>query len=149
MLSNFEICCRELRGLKVTSFRACVRSFCSVEGPYTERHVRSAGRKQPKRKERFRSRLRCSSTIPLKKNLVRCKCLQLSSQGQGRGSGGQKPGTIAIGPKNNNTGFQSGYAKYMLINKGGYDATILAARPHHSLIQVTPPPTGGEALNAL
>ena len=30
MLPNFGICCRELRGLKVTSFRACVRSFCSV-----------------------------------------------------------------------------------------------------------------------
>ena len=30
VLPNFGICCRELRGLKVTSFRACVRSFCSV-----------------------------------------------------------------------------------------------------------------------
>ena len=27
----------------------------------------------------------------------------------------------------------------MLINKGGYDATIWAARPRHSLVQVTPP----------
>ena len=27
---NFEICCRELGGLKVTTFRACVRSVCSV-----------------------------------------------------------------------------------------------------------------------
>ena len=31
MLPNFWICCRELRRLKVTSFRACVRSVCSVE----------------------------------------------------------------------------------------------------------------------
>ena len=30
LLPNSGICCRELRGLKVTSFRACVRSFCSV-----------------------------------------------------------------------------------------------------------------------
>ena len=30
VLSNFGICCWELAGLKVTSFRACVRSFCSV-----------------------------------------------------------------------------------------------------------------------
>ena len=28
-LPNFGICCRELRVLKVASFRACVRSFCS------------------------------------------------------------------------------------------------------------------------
>ena len=31
MLPNFRICCRELGGLKVTSFCACVRSLCSVE----------------------------------------------------------------------------------------------------------------------
>ena len=30
MLPHFGICCRELGGLKVTIFRACVRSFCSV-----------------------------------------------------------------------------------------------------------------------
>ena len=31
VLPNFGICCcRELAGLKVTSFRACVRSLCSV-----------------------------------------------------------------------------------------------------------------------
>ena len=30
VLPNFEICCRELGGLKVTSCRACVYSFCSV-----------------------------------------------------------------------------------------------------------------------
>ena len=32
VLSNFGICCGELRGLRVTSFGACVRSFCSVHG---------------------------------------------------------------------------------------------------------------------
>ena len=32
VLPNFGICCRELRGLKVASFRACVRSFCSIAG---------------------------------------------------------------------------------------------------------------------
>ena len=31
VLLNFRICCRELRELKVTIFRACVRSFCSVK----------------------------------------------------------------------------------------------------------------------
>ena len=30
VLTKFGICCRELGGLKVASFRACVRSFCSV-----------------------------------------------------------------------------------------------------------------------
>ena len=30
VLPNFGICCRELARLKVTSLRACVRSFCSV-----------------------------------------------------------------------------------------------------------------------
>ena len=30
VLPNFGICCRELGGLKVASFCACVRSFCSV-----------------------------------------------------------------------------------------------------------------------
>ena len=30
VLPNFGICCKELGGIKVTSFRACVRSFCSV-----------------------------------------------------------------------------------------------------------------------
>ena len=30
VLPNFGICCRELGGLKVVSFRPCVRSFCSV-----------------------------------------------------------------------------------------------------------------------
>ena len=30
VLLNFGICCRELGELKVTSFRACVRSFCSI-----------------------------------------------------------------------------------------------------------------------
>ena len=30
VLPTFGICCRELMGLTVTSFRACVRSFCSV-----------------------------------------------------------------------------------------------------------------------
>ena len=30
----------------------------------------------------------------------------------------------------------------MLINKGGYDATIWAAHHRHSLVQVTPPPPG-------
>ena len=33
VLANFGICCRELGGrggLKVMSFRACVRNFCSV-----------------------------------------------------------------------------------------------------------------------
>ena len=30
VLPNFGIGCRELGALKVTSFRACVRSFCSV-----------------------------------------------------------------------------------------------------------------------
>ena len=30
VLPNLGICCGELRGLKVTSFRACVRSFYSV-----------------------------------------------------------------------------------------------------------------------
>ena len=29
-LPNFRICCSELRGLQVASFRACVHSFCSV-----------------------------------------------------------------------------------------------------------------------
>ena len=33
---------------------------------------------------------------------------------------------------------KSGYAKCMLINKGGYDSTIWAARPCHPLVQVTP-----------
>ena len=31
VLPNFGTCARELGGLKVTSFRACVRSFCSVD----------------------------------------------------------------------------------------------------------------------
>ena len=50
--------------------------------------------------------------------------------------------TVQFG--NHETGYfflkilKSGYAKYMLINKGGYDATIWAARPRHSLVQVTP-----------
>ena len=30
LLPNFGICCREQGGLKVTSFCACVRSFCSL-----------------------------------------------------------------------------------------------------------------------
>ena len=30
VLPIFGICCRELKGLKVASFRACVHSFCSV-----------------------------------------------------------------------------------------------------------------------
>ena len=30
VLPNFEICCKELRGLKVTSFRARAHGFCSV-----------------------------------------------------------------------------------------------------------------------
>ena len=30
VLPNFGICCRELRRLKVTGFRACEHSFCSV-----------------------------------------------------------------------------------------------------------------------
>ena len=30
VLPSFGICCREPMGLKVTSFRACMRSFCSV-----------------------------------------------------------------------------------------------------------------------
>ena len=30
VLPNLGICCRELAGLKVTSFCACVCSFCSV-----------------------------------------------------------------------------------------------------------------------
>ena len=30
VLLNFRICSKELRGLKVTSFLACVRNFCSV-----------------------------------------------------------------------------------------------------------------------
>ena len=47
---------------------------------------------------------------------------------------------------------KSGYAKYMLISKGGYDATIWAARPRHSLVQVTPPgdtSTATEVLHAV
>ena len=35
----------------------------------------------------------------------------------------------------------SGYAKWMLIDKGGYDATIWAARLRHPLVQVTLPGT--------
>ena len=31
VLLGFGICCRELRRLKVSSFRACMSSFCSVE----------------------------------------------------------------------------------------------------------------------
>ena len=31
VLLNFGICCRELRGPKVTSFRTCMRSFCTVD----------------------------------------------------------------------------------------------------------------------
>ena len=31
VLPNFRICCKKLGGLKITSFRACVRSFCSVQ----------------------------------------------------------------------------------------------------------------------
>ena len=30
VLPDFGICCRELTGLKVASFRTCMRSFCSV-----------------------------------------------------------------------------------------------------------------------
>ena len=30
VLPNFGICCRQLAGLEVTSFHACVLSFCSV-----------------------------------------------------------------------------------------------------------------------
>ena len=30
ILLNFRICCKELKGLKVASFRTCVSSFCSV-----------------------------------------------------------------------------------------------------------------------
>ena len=30
VLTNFGFCCRELAGFKVTSFRTCKRSFCSV-----------------------------------------------------------------------------------------------------------------------
>ena len=37
---------------------------------------------------------------------------------------------------------KSGYVKWMLINKGGYDATIWAAGPRHPLVQVTPLPGG-------
>ena len=33
VLPNFGTCCRELGELKVTSFRACMRSFCSVGTP--------------------------------------------------------------------------------------------------------------------
>ena len=52
--------------------------------------------------------------------------------------------TVEFG--NHKTGYiflqilKSGYAKCMLINKGGYDATIWAERPRHPLVQVTPPP---------
>ena len=58
--------------------------------------------------------------------------------------------TVEFG--NHETGYfflqilKSGYAKCMLINKGGYDTTIWAARPRHPLVQVTP---GGSALNAI
>ena len=31
VLRDFDICCRKLMELKVTSFHACVRSFCSVK----------------------------------------------------------------------------------------------------------------------
>ena len=31
VLANVGICCRDLRGLKGTSFHACVRSFRSVD----------------------------------------------------------------------------------------------------------------------
>ena len=51
--------------------------------------------------------------------------------------------TVEFG--NHKTGYfslqilKSGYAKCMLINKGGYDATIWAERPRHPLVQVPPP----------
>ena len=42
VLLNFRICCRELGGLRVTSFRACVRSFCSVIKYWMESSLRAA-----------------------------------------------------------------------------------------------------------
>ena len=36
VLPNFGICYRELGGLKVVSFHACVRSFCYVFGRTSE-----------------------------------------------------------------------------------------------------------------
>ena len=42
VLLNLEVCCRELRGIQVTSFCACVRSFCSVGGRLTSQEDSSA-----------------------------------------------------------------------------------------------------------
>ena len=41
VLPNFGICCRKLGELKVLSFRACVRSFCSVSVDVSIREIYS------------------------------------------------------------------------------------------------------------
>ena len=71
VLPNFGTCCSKLRGLKVTSFHACVGSFCSV----FQAGNSQLSQKFPVKVPRF---LRFGNSIPCKLKLWNFKGIQLS-----------------------------------------------------------------------